>query len=402
MHRTTTGTHESTTGTHEPTTGTHEPTTSAHRLRRVERERLEPAHGRRTGAFPVLRRPRPGQPGRAFRRSRRCPWRRDRGYPPSGHGHRPPLRPSRRARALLQSLGAVQDTGFADLLRWKLGEESRTTRARPPRMPVVANDGAYLKDQGGAPLGDLGGAFDVRGAGRRGGLPHRSPLRDAGPAPRRLTPAGHPPGGRAGGGLRRPLPQPLRPSGRLDGPPPAGDHPLVRPPGARRVVLPRAGRQVIGARLVAERPPWPVDPHLPARPALVEPARHGAQRHPLVLAGSSTPGTRRYYFAGDSGYFHGFAEIGRRFPGIDVAFLPIGAYEPRWFMRAQHVEPRGGLSGVSRPRRPDHGPHALGVLRPDGRARRPRPQGARAGPGARRERTGAGSGPWRWASAGGP
>jgi L-ascorbate metabolism protein UlaG (beta-lactamase superfamily) len=50
-------------------------------------------------------------------------------------------------------------------------------------------------------------------------------------------------------------------------------------------------------------------------------------------------GERRYYFAGDSGYYHGFAEIGRRFPGIGVAFLPIGAYEPRWFMRSQHVDP---------------------------------------------------------------
>jgi N-acyl-phosphatidylethanolamine-hydrolysing phospholipase D len=50
-------------------------------------------------------------------------------------------------------------------------------------------------------------------------------------------------------------------------------------------------------------------------------------------------GERRYYFAGDTAYFHGFAEFGRRFPGIDVALLPIGAYEPRWFMRAQHINP---------------------------------------------------------------
>jgi N-acyl-phosphatidylethanolamine-hydrolysing phospholipase D len=49
--------------------------------------------------------------------------------------------------------------------------------------------------------------------------------------------------------------------------------------------------------------------------------------------------TRRFYFAGDSGYFAGFAEIGRRFPGIDAALIPIGAYEPRWFMGYQHVDP---------------------------------------------------------------
>jgi N-acyl-phosphatidylethanolamine-hydrolysing phospholipase D len=36
-------------------------------------------------------------------------------------------------------------------------------------------------------------------------------------------------------------------------------------------------------------------------------------------------GTRRYYFAGDTGYFHGFREFGRRFAPIDVAMLPIGA-----------------------------------------------------------------------------
>jgi L-ascorbate metabolism protein UlaG (beta-lactamase superfamily) len=50
-------------------------------------------------------------------------------------------------------------------------------------------------------------------------------------------------------------------------------------------------------------------------------------------------GLRRYFFAGDTGYFHGFAEFGRRFAPIDVALLPIGAYEPRWFMRYQHMNP---------------------------------------------------------------
>ncbi|OBZ13480.1 MULTISPECIES: MBL fold metallo-hydrolase [Bacillales] len=48
------------------------------------------------------------------------------------------------------------------------------------------------------------------------------------------------------------------------------------------------------------------------------------------------------YFAGDSGYFQGFKEIGRRFP-IDVALLPIGAYEPEWFMGPQHITPEQAL-----------------------------------------------------------
>jgi L-ascorbate metabolism protein UlaG (beta-lactamase superfamily) len=48
---------------------------------------------------------------------------------------------------------------------------------------------------------------------------------------------------------------------------------------------------------------------------------------------------RSVYHAGDSGYFSGFREIGDRFRRLDVACLPIGAYEPRWFMRPYHVDP---------------------------------------------------------------
>jgi N-acyl-phosphatidylethanolamine-hydrolysing phospholipase D len=50
-------------------------------------------------------------------------------------------------------------------------------------------------------------------------------------------------------------------------------------------------------------------------------------------------GDYRYFFAGDTGYFHGFAEYGRLYGGIDVAMLPIGAYAPRWFMEWQHMDP---------------------------------------------------------------
>ncbi len=52
-----------------------------------------------------------------------------------------------------------------------------------------------------------------------------------------------------------------------------------------------------------------------------------------------TAGDARLYHAGDSGYGRFFAEIGERHPGIDVAMLPVGAYEPRWFMGAIHTDP---------------------------------------------------------------
>jgi L-ascorbate metabolism protein UlaG (beta-lactamase superfamily) len=45
------------------------------------------------------------------------------------------------------------------------------------------------------------------------------------------------------------------------------------------------------------------------------------------------------YHAGDTAMFGGFAEIGRCFPDLAAALLPIGAYEPVWFMGCQHMTP---------------------------------------------------------------
>lgn len=50
-------------------------------------------------------------------------------------------------------------------------------------------------------------------------------------------------------------------------------------------------------------------------------------------------GSRRAYFAGDTGYGPFFKDIRQRLGAMDLAILPIGAYEPRWFMKDHHMNP---------------------------------------------------------------
>ena len=82
----------------------------------------------------------------------------------------------------------------------------------------------------------------------------------------------------------------------------------------------------------------------PLRVTLV-PARHWSKRRMFdtnrTLWGGFVLEDDEYsvYFAGDSASFDGFAEIGRRFPGLDAALLPIGGYDPPWFMEQNHLNP---------------------------------------------------------------
>jgi L-ascorbate metabolism protein UlaG (beta-lactamase superfamily) len=45
------------------------------------------------------------------------------------------------------------------------------------------------------------------------------------------------------------------------------------------------------------------------------------------------------YFAADTGFGKHFAQIREQFGAPRLALLPIGAYEPRWFMSPIHMAP---------------------------------------------------------------
>lgn len=53
---------------------------------------------------------------------------------------------------------------------------------------------------------------------------------------------------------------------------------------------------------------------------------------------------KKIFFAGDTGYGPHFRAIAQRVGSMDLSLLPIGAYEPRWFMREQHMNPEDAVA----------------------------------------------------------
>jgi len=110
---------------------------------------------------------------------------------------------------------------------------------------------------------------------------------------------------------------------------PLGNAALVRSAGIRRV----------------EELDWWQDSKSSALPITLTPAQHFSARTPLdrnrALWGGFmlAPAGARILFAGDSAYGPFFRDIRQRLGPIDLALLPIGAYEPRWFMRVVHMNP---------------------------------------------------------------
>lgn len=107
-----------------------------------------------------------------------------------------------------------------------------------------------------------------------------------------------------------------------------------------------------GVERVVERDWWE-EAELPGGgfSAVCVPARHWTRRSlggtnarlwcgwVVRPSGPSAEEGPRVWFAGDSGYCPVFEEIGARHGPFDVSLVPIGAYEPRWFMAAGHVNP---------------------------------------------------------------
>ncbi|MCX8071742.1 MAG: MBL fold metallo-hydrolase [Candidatus Binatia bacterium] len=82
------------------------------------------------------------------------------------------------------------------------------------------------------------------------------------------------------------------------------------------------------------------------------PAQHFSGRgltdqHRRLWAGWVVEGKhRKFYHAGDTGYFPGFKEIGERLGPIDLAAVPIGAYDPPSIMRFVHMNPEEAVQAA--------------------------------------------------------
>jgi Predicted Zn-dependent hydrolases of the beta-lactamase fold len=56
--------------------------------------------------------------------------------------------------------------------------------------------------------------------------------------------------------------------------------------------------------------------------------------------------SRAVFFAGDTGFNPSFGQIGSDYGPFDLALLPIGAYDPRWFMRPVHMDPEEAVAAA--------------------------------------------------------
>ena len=123
-----------------------------------------------------------------------------------------------------------------------------------------------------------------------------------------------------------------------------------------------------GAREVTEHDWWDEleagTIHLACAPAQHFSGRGFRDRNQSLWCGwALRQGPTRIYFCGDTGYHAGFEEIGRRLGPFDVALMPVGAYDPRWFMKPVHMDPEESVTAFRDLHRP-HGSERRGVFVP--------------------------------------
>jgi N-acyl-phosphatidylethanolamine-hydrolysing phospholipase D len=109
-----------------------------------------------------------------------------------------------------------------------------------------------------------------------------------------------------------------------------------------------------GIRNVTELDWWQSAPGPAGHAITAAPARHWTRRTPWgtntrlwnswvigTPTGAGGTGVRapRIYFGGDTAYASHFTEVADRLGPFDASLLPIGAYEPRWFMKVSHMNP---------------------------------------------------------------
>jgi L-ascorbate metabolism protein UlaG (beta-lactamase superfamily) len=116
-------------------------------------------------------------------------------------------------------------------------------------------------------------------------------------------------------------------------------NPLVVTPIGNRALVTATGMQHV------EELDWWEPSNRAALPVTLTPAHHFSARTPfdrnraLWSGFVIDAGGARIFFAGDTAYGPFFGDIAARLGPLDLALIPIGAYEPRWFMAAVHMNP---------------------------------------------------------------
>ena len=104
-----------------------------------------------------------------------------------------------------------------------------------------------------------------------------------------------------------------------------------------------------GVRTVVERDWWETlavgDARLTCLPAAHFSGRTPFDRDRSLWCGWAVAAHGRHaYFVGDTGLHPEFEAIGRALGPLDLVLMPVGAYEPRWFMRPVHCDPEDALA----------------------------------------------------------